>query len=95
MGGLNVEKKQVEELLLLMQGAYPNMFTREGGVGKAQLRMWRDYLLEWDYEPTKGNLRNHIETSVYEPKVAEIRPHTQNYYSMKERLDEIYGEMND
>lgn len=92
MGGLKMERKQVEELLLLMQGAYPNMFTREGGVGKAQLRMWRDYLLEWDYEPTKENLRNHIETSVYEPKVAEIRPHVYEFDSVQKKIQAVFAD---
>lgn len=90
-----MEKEQVEELLNLMKGAYPRMFNLDNDVGKAQLKMWRDYFLSWEYERVKRKLENHIETSVYEPRVAEIRPHTQNYYSMKERLDEIYGEMND
>lgn len=85
-----MEKEQVEELLLLMQGAYPNMFTREGGIGKAQLRMWRDYLLEWDYEMTKENLKKHIETSVYEPKIAEIRPYKYEFDSAMAKVRAVF-----
>lgn len=73
-----MEKEQVEELLNLMRGAYPQMFNLGNEVGKAQLKMWRDYFLEWDYEKTKLNLRKHIESSVFAPTVAEINPNKTN-----------------
>lgn len=82
-----MEKEQVEELLNLMRGAYPQMFNLGNEVGKAQLKMWRDYFLEWDYEKTKRNLRKHIESSVFAPKVAEIKP--QVHEREKDYLSEI------
>ena len=85
-----MEKEQVEELLNLMRGAYPQMFNLGNEVGKAQLKMWRDYFLEWDYEKAKRNLRKHIESSVFAPKVAEIKPkvheHEKDYLSEIEQL---------
>ena len=82
-----MEKEQVEELLNLMRGAYPQMFNLGNEVGKAQLKMWRDYFLEWDYEKTKRNLRKHIESSVFAPKVAEIKPKV--HENKKDYLSEI------
>lgn len=82
-----MEREQVEELLNLMRGAYPQMFNLGNEVGKSQLKMWRDYFLEWDYEKTKRNLRNHIESSVFAPKVAEIKPQAHKY--KKDYLNEI------
>lgn len=82
-----MEKEQVEELLNLMRGAYPQMFNLGNEVGKAQLKMWRDYFLEWDYEKTKRNLRKHIESNVFAPKVAEIKPKSHEHE--KDYLNEI------
>ena len=74
MGGLKMERKQVEELILIMQAAYPQMFNLSNELGKSQLRLWRDFLLQWDYERTKKNLLTHIESSPYNPKISDIKP---------------------
>lgn len=73
MGGLKMERKQVEELILMMQAAYPQMFL-SNEVGKSQMRLWRDFFLQWDYERTKKNLLAHIESSPYNPKISDIKP---------------------
>ena len=73
MGGLKMERKQVEELILMMQAAYPQMFS-SNEVGKSQLKLWRDFFLKWDYERTKKNLLTHIESSPYNPKISDIKP---------------------
>ena len=74
MGGLKMERKQVEELILMMQAAYPRMFNSSNELGKSQLKLWRDFLLQWDYERTKKNLLAHIESSPYNPKISDIKP---------------------
>lgn len=74
MGGLKMERKQVEELILIMQAAYPRMFNSSNELGKSQLRLWRDFLLQWDYERTKKNLLAHIESSPYNPNISDIKP---------------------
>ena len=74
MGGLKMERKQVEELILIMQAAYPQMFNLSNELGKSQLRLWRDFLLQWDYGRTKKNLLAHIESSPYNPKISDIKP---------------------
>ena len=73
MGGLKMERKQVEELILMMQAAYPQMFL-SNELGKSQLRLWRDFFLQWDYERTKKNLLAHIESSKKKTKISDIKP---------------------
>ena len=68
-----MERKQVEELILMMQAAYPQMFLNNE-VGKSQMRLWRDFFLQWDYERAKKNLLTHIESSPYNPKISDIKP---------------------
>ena len=74
MGGLKMERKQVEELILIMQAAYPRMFDSSNELGKSQLKLWRDFLLQWDYERTRKNLLAHIESSPYNPKISDVKP---------------------
>ena len=68
-----MERKQVEELILMMQAAYPQTFL-SNEVGKSQMRLRQDFFLKWDYERTKKNLLTHIESSPYNPKISDIKP---------------------
>lgn len=88
-------KNEAIEILRLIEGAYPHFMKGTEEQVQSKVKVWMYHLGKMDYERTLENVHEHIASSEYAPSIAEIRPHTQNYYSMKERLDEIYGEMND
>lgn len=88
-----MEKEEAQEMLYLIESAYPRMFQGQQEVVDARIRLWRDRLLEWNYKKSKKNLEHHIDTKVFEPKIAEIKPVEKfKDESWKEELKEIYGE---
>lgn len=82
-----MNKQEMMELLLLIENAYPRFLPTDDVKAKSKLNLWSSYMRDWEYERTKRNIRKHIETSVYEPKIAEIKPNTYKPdYSWKDGL---------
>lgn len=83
--------EQAKEIMMMIQVAYPRFLPTDKELIKAKVDLWKSYMLEWDYEKAKANLRNHIATNKYEPTIADIRP-TPKYVpdrKWKEELDAL------
>jgi len=86
---------QRKEIVEIIAGAYPRFFEPKTDVDSPQKRMelWNERLKDWDYQKTLDNLNHHIDTSIFEPKIAEIKP--KNKYkpdtSWMKDMDEMLG----
>lgn len=87
--------KEVARILAQIDSFYPNFMKGESEKVKLKVQLWRDVMIHWDYEATKQRLDEYILDSPYPPKISDIKPHTQVKYSIKDQLEEIYGERND
>jgi len=87
--------KEVAKILAQIGNFYPNFTRGDAGKVKFKMQSWRDVMIHWDYEATKQRLDEYILDSPYPPKISDIKPHTQVKYSIKDQLDEIYGERSD
>jgi len=90
-----MEKEQQINIIKRIVANYPRFLDKKGDFDdpKTKAKMWMSYLEKWDYEKTVKNLDDHIEASVFEPKIAEIKPtETFKDESWKEELKDIYGE---
>lgn len=89
--GICMEIKQARELMLTIESAYSRFLPANEELAKAKAKLWMEFLLEWDYEKTKANLKTHITTNKYEPTIADVRP-TPKYKpdrKWKEELDAL------
>lgn len=69
-----MEIKQAKDIVTTIHSAYPRFLPYDEDLAKSKVKLWSEFLLEWDYDKTKTNLRNHISTNKYEPTIADIRP---------------------
>ena len=84
-----------EEAISLLQeidAFYPNFTGRDIEQARFKLRLWKEKMLDWDYGETKKKLDAYILENEFPPRIADIKPHTQVKYSIKDQLKEIYGE---
>ena len=87
--------KEAARILAQIDNFYPNFMKGEPEKVKFKMKSWRDVMIHWDYEATKQRLDEYILDSPYPPKISDIKPHTQVKYSIKDQLDEIYGDLDD
>ena len=88
-------KNEAIEILRLIEGAYPHFMKGTEEQVQSKVKVWMYHLEKMDCERTLENVHEHIASSEYAPSIADIKPHTQVKYSIKDQLEEIYGERND
>lgn len=84
--------KEVAKLLTQIDNFYPSFTRGDAEKVKFKVKSWRDVMIDWNYEATKKKLDAYILDSPYPPRISDIKPVEQVKYSLKDQLDEIYGE---
>lgn len=85
-----MEVGEAREIVQKIVAAYPSFL--KGDNAKAKAILWRDHLLQMDYKKVSARLDRYIQSSVYEPKIADIKPveiEKTNYESMKDFKERI------
>ena len=95
MGGIIMKDEEAISLLKEIDAFYSGFTGRDIEQAKFKLRLWKEKMLEWDYAETKKKLDAYILENEFPPRIADIKPHTQVKYSIKDQLDEIYGDLDD
>jgi len=83
-----MDKEQMKELLMLINNAYPRFLPDDKEQAQAKVELWKSYMKDWEYERTKWNIRKHIETSVFEPKIAEVKAPIRRKMDINQQLRE-------
>ncbi len=60
-------KKQVMEILVLIESVYPHCIFKDGTI-----QQWFQFCSEMDYEKVLNKLKEHIRKSPYPPTIADI-----------------------
>lgn len=71
-----MEKEEAEEIIELVVTAFPTFIEKKNEQDNPKLRVKLLYqkLLERSYKPTLEKVHNYIDTSSYEPKLADLLP---------------------
>lgn len=89
---INLNAEQQKDVLKKIITAYPRFLDKKTDYHDPTLKikLWSGKLAQWDYDKTLNNLDRHIETSVFEPKIAEIKPvFSENKYEWEQKLKRI------
>jgi len=82
-----VNKKEMMELLTMIENAYPRFYPDDDYKAKQKADLWASYMKDWDYERTKRNIREHILNVQFEPKISEVKaPKKKKRLSVDEQL---------
>lgn len=82
-----MEKEEMKELLEFIENAYPRFYPDDKAKAKRKAQLWASYMKDWDYDRTKKYIRRHIEESVFEPKIAEVKAPIRKELSIYEKFD--------
>lgn len=65
-----MEREQTKMVIRKLNSLYPNYFKLEDP--KFLIDTWHDILEDYEYEEVVANLKKHIKTSSYPPKVSDL-----------------------
>lgn len=69
-----MREQEAKEIISLIADYYPNFLPNDLEEAKKKANSWKERITDWDYKETLANVNNHIDHSIYEPRIAEIRP---------------------
>lgn len=69
-----MQDKQVKQILILIENAYPNFLPNDHEKAKSKVNLWRTFLSKWEYAAVMTNLSRHIADSKFEPRISELNP---------------------
>lgn len=83
-----MNKQEIRKLLTMIENAYPRFYPTDEFKAKSKVELWSSFMKDWEYDKAEQNLRKHIESSPYEPKISEVKPKDRYKpdYSWKEGL---------